>query len=341
MPKRFLETVIEHPKTNFKPDRIVIHPNGGLDSKMFVGEKCLQIEAGSYDHENYQHWYSATGGEAFVTAGFAMRKFLTDQKAVYTRDYPSQLQSKVNAAFDAELSNVPDTVELAASITVDLPTTSAPASTIVVQFARRKTARHTIGAFTRAAAGTKGPREYSSGLLGTCCWYADESGRYPYGYTPFRPTPYRAGWPNAYAQPTEGVRSFASGNHSFYRVPNVCLTFGPETTDTDAAGGAVGETVVNAASLFQQLSPVAQPLGAVRFRTLNDFVNHESHDITQPVGGSIVVPDETAPDYLVTASKAAGDVSESIKRDGDLGNLYEPFSRELYQFVGRVNSRLV
>lgn len=341
MPKKFLDTVREHPKTNFKPDRIVDGPNAGFDSAMFVGEKCLQVNAGNVESENFQHFYSAVGGEAFVTAGFAMRKFLSDQKATYVQDYPAKLQSKAAYAVDVELANVADKVELAACLTVDLPTSSKVTSAIVVQLARRKTARHTIGAFIRLAAGTQGSKEYEETELSKHCWYADESGRYPYGNVPYRPTPYQTGWGNGYAQAAEGVRAFAAGTFSFFKVPNVCLTFGPETAETDASDAGKGEVVVKAASLFQQLSPMAQPLGQTRFRTLNDFVNHECHDVTQPVNNVVSLPNETDPNYLAVAAEAAGAVSDSIQRDQDLGNLYEPFSRELYQFVGRVNSHMI
>lgn len=341
MPKRFLDTVREHPKTNFRPDRIVDGPNAGFDSAMFVGEKCLEVSAGSVASENFKHFYNAVGGEAFVTAGFAMRRFLSDQKEVYVRDYPAALQGKAANAVDAELANAAEKVELAACLTIDLPTSPKKTSAIVVRLARRKTARHTMGAFVRTAVGVQGPKEYSQAELSKHCWYADESGRYPYGDVPYRPAPSQVGWANGYVHAAEGVRMFTTGTFSFFKVPNVCLTFGPETAEIDASDAGKGEVVIGAASLFQQLSPMAQPLGQTRFRTLNDFVNHECHDVTQPVGSAISLPAETDPNYLAAAAEAAGAVSASIQRDQDLGNLYEPFSRELYQFVGRVNSRLI
>lgn len=326
-----------NPRTTFKFNRIMAGPNAGHDVSHVLGERCLMQSSGNYDSEAFTHWYPATGGEGFVSAGFRLKKFLELSKETYVADYPSKLQSKVSGVYDDKLASVPAEVELSMPITITLPVGNATG--IAIKVGRTAPVRQPMGGFTRMAAGTKVNKERMDADAADMGWWADESGAYPYGDQPLRPTCSSSGWGNSTKANTSVV--LCEGSYSFFRAPNLALCWGPETADADASAVAPGEVVVNAATLFQTLSPMAQPKGPTVYRSLNDFVRLASEAIVQPGNGQTLNNDADSPSYLVDAMKSQSKVAAVLQRDEDMLNLCEPFSRELYRFINAVNAKLL
>lgn len=337
MQQGFAATLNANPRSTFKFTRIMAHPNAGHDWSHALGERCLMRSLGNYDSENFQHAFPAVGGEGFLSAGFRLKKFLELSKEAYVTDYPAKMQSKVSNVYDDKLSGAPEEVDLSMPITITLPVNKATG--IAVRVGRSAPIRQPMGAFVRMAAGTGVGKEYADADAARMGWWADESGAYPYGDQPLRPVCARSGWGNSYMANT--AVSFCSGDYSFFRAPNLALCWGPETNDVDASPEATGEVVIHSATLFQALSPMAQPKGPAVYRSLNDFVRLASETLVQPGTTQEVNSDADSPSYLVDAMKSKSKVIANIKRDDDMLNLCEPFSRELFRFINAVNAELM